>query len=250
MVLQAESRQIPANGLKPWLGWLSKAPEEAEGSLQRGSVTCSTALAEDTGQLQRQIQEVGGGGGGLWVTLERGWGMEASGWGGAGVPSVVEVGQVSPVPQSFFAPLGLMFCHECGGSVSPVWENLKSPRFSVPLFFHTLWTVLPLSLPTSSLLVPLPVPFPHPAPQFLSHQPPPTLRNGLGSSPCWFPLRTDAQGQGQLSPQMWGAEVGLCQTRGCPGSVPGQTRCEELWAPGREGMKPRAGQGLQAGEQP
>ena len=92
-VLQAESRQIPANGLKPWLGWLSKAPEEAEGSLQRGSVTCSTALAEDTGQLQRQIQEVGGevcgspgerlGDGSIWL----GWGWSPKhGGSGSGVP--------------------------------------------------------------------------------------------------------------------------------------------------------------------
>ena len=55
-----------------------------------------------------------------------------------------------------------------------------------------------------------------------------------------------------VEPSDVGGGVGgcLCQTRGCPGSAPGQTRCEELWAPGREGMKPRAGHGLQAGEQP
>ena len=62
----ADSRQIPADGLKLCLGWLSKAPE---GSLQRGSVTCPIALAEDTRQLQKQIREMEGD---LWVALEGG----------------------------------------------------------------------------------------------------------------------------------------------------------------------------------
>lgn len=65
-VLRAESWQIPADGLKLCLGWLSKAPE---GSLQRGSVTCPIALAEDTRQLQKQIREMEGD---LWVALEGG----------------------------------------------------------------------------------------------------------------------------------------------------------------------------------
>ena len=68
--------RVPADSCQ-WslggLGWLSKAPEESEGSLQRGSVTCPAALAEDTGQLQKQIREVEGG---LWVALEGGWGWK------------------------------------------------------------------------------------------------------------------------------------------------------------------------------
>ena len=61
------------------LGWLSKAPEESEGSLQRGSVTCPAALAEDTGQLQKQIQEVEGVCGSPW--REAGVGSIWLGWG-------------------------------------------------------------------------------------------------------------------------------------------------------------------------
>ena len=113
--------------------------------------------------------------------------MEASGWGGAGVPSTVEVGQVSPVPQSFFVPLGLMFCHESGGSVSPDWENLKSPHFSVPLFFHTLWTIPPFPSPPLLFLFLSRFPFPTPLPSFFHISPYQPSGMDWDPAPAGFP---------------------------------------------------------------
>lgn len=175
------------------------------------------------------------GDGSIWV----GWGWSPK-CGGSG-PGV-------RCPTPFFAPLRLMFCPEEGLSRPCLGESQEPPPSPSPSFSTHFGLYSPFPPHPSSLF--LPGSFPHPCSPLsftsASTNPP----EWVGISPCWFPLRTDAQGQGRLSPQMWGVEGGgLCQTRGCPGSAPGQTRCEELWAPGREGMKPRAGQRLQGWRQ-
>lgn len=169
--------------------------------------------------------------------------MEVSGWVGAGVPSVVErPGPGVRCPTPFFAPLGLMFCPERGLSEPCLGES----TFSVPLFLHALWTVLPF--PSPPLPVPFPVPFPHLLPlSFTSASTNPP--EWVGIQPLLVSPKDRRSGPGPVGPSDVGAGGGLCRPEGCPGSDPGQTRCEELWAPGREDETQRLGRGCRPGEQ-